>query len=119
MRATSDNNQPFDVEVEQVDQATAPDGGLRLVIVARVTNPGTLPTGTSAFMRSSLQVVDERGRQFPEARSERGVLPDVLAREYGAKLASSSLEPGLSAKQVWAFVVAPDVQRLTLSVSRR
>jgi hypothetical protein len=115
VRVASRNNQPVDFAVEQVEVAAHPSGGLRLVLVTRVTNPGTLPTATSLRLGAELRLVDERGRRFPEARSEQGLLPDLLAREYGARQAEATLAPGVSARQVWAFVVAPDVQRLTLT----
>jgi hypothetical protein len=89
------------------------------VLVTRVANPGTLPTATSPRLGTDLLLVDERGRRFPEAGVGRGINPDLLARDYDAKRALAVLEPGLSARQVWAFVVAPDVQRLTLTTSDR
>ena len=119
LRVTSTNNQPFDIEVERVDEAEHPQGGVRLVVVTRVSNPGTLPTSTAPRLGTDLFAVDERGRRFPEAGVGRGINPDMLAREYDAKLARAVLEPGLSARQVWGFVVAPDVRRLTLTASQR
>ena len=88
-------------------------------MVTRVSNPGTLPTSTAPRLGTDLFVVDERDRRFPEAGVGRGINPDMVARAYDAKLARAILEPGLSARQVWAFVVAPDVQRLTLTSSQR
>ena len=54
-------------------------------------------------------------------------LPDVIelrrrllpAHPRTRTLATSVLEPGLSGRQVWAFVVAPDVQHLTVTAARR
>jgi hypothetical protein len=119
LRLTSTNNQPFDLEVERVDEAEHRDGGWRLAVVTRVSNPGTLPTSTAPRLGTDLFVMDERGRRFPEAGVGRGSNPDMLAREYDAKRARAILEPGLSALQVWAFVVAPDIQRLTLTSSQQ
>jgi hypothetical protein len=114
LRVVSSNNQPFDVEVERVDKRDGPQGGLRLILVTRVTNPGTLPTGTDPSLGSELRAEDERGRRFPAPRVDRDVNLDMLAKEYDAKLPSASLPPGQSARQIWSVVVAPDVQRLSL-----
>ena len=101
---------PFDAVVEHADWSDAPAGNMRAVLVVQVTHAGGGATG--AYITIALR--DERGRVFDFARAGSGVDVLDLAREYGVLTPTMPVQPGRPARHLWAFVVPPDVQTLTL-----
>jgi hypothetical protein len=99
----------FELEIERA-QATPAPAGLQIAVVVRATNLGRLPGGTARLT----DVVDERGRRFAQAGRERGIDMGILARGFGAAEPNTLIQPGESGRQVWAYLVPMDVQRLTL-----
>jgi hypothetical protein len=91
--------------------APASDGGLYVVLGVQGTNIGQSPATTVRVT----QLVDERGRAFTQTGANvSGLDLQVVKREYGANVPVGGIAPGATAREVWGFLVAPDVQRLTL-----
>src|SRR5205823_6472898 len=62
------------------------------------------------------RLVDERGRAFDQTGANLSSINlQVVKRDYGANVPIGGIAPGATAREVWGFLVAPDVQRLTLA----
>lgn len=85
--------------------------GIWVVVIVSVTNIGN----KSESLSNSVQLRDERGRLFDMANSTNsGLYYTDLARLYGVRSPYSDVQPGLSTRTIFAFQVAPDVQRLEM-----
>ncbi len=99
----------FDLEIERTEASTIADR-LQIAVVVRATNLGRLPGTTTRIV----DVLDEQARRFPQSGPEAGVDISGLARRFGVPDPRGFIAPGATARQVWAFVVPPDVHELTL-----
>jgi hypothetical protein len=101
---------PFDAVVERAEWGAGPAGNMHVVLVVQVTHSGGGATG--AYI--TIEVRDDRGRVFEFARAGSGVDVLDLAREYGVLTPTMPVQAGRPARHLWAFVVPPDVQTLTI-----
>jgi hypothetical protein len=101
---------PFEAIVEHADWSPGPSASMRATLVVQVTHTGGGATGAYITM----QVRDETGRTYDFARAGSGVDVLELAREYGVLTPTMPVQSTRPARHLWTFVVAPDVQRLTL-----
>jgi hypothetical protein len=99
----------LELEIDRAE-ATATADGIQIVVVVRATNLGRMPGTTTNIVN----VLDERGRRFPQRGPEAGVDIAGLARRLGVAQPRGFINPGQTMRQVWAFVVPPDVHELTL-----
>jgi hypothetical protein len=100
---------PFEAVVERADWGPGPSGSMQATLVIQVTHTGGGATGAYITM----QVRDETGRTYDFARAGSGVDVLELAREYSVLTPTMPVQPTRSARHLWAFVVPPNVQRLT------
>jgi hypothetical protein len=110
-RACASRRVPFDIVVEEAEVADHPDGGLVIIAVVRVTNQGS----ESGDLFSSLRLVDRSGRKFDYRLVDRSFDLYTLRQKYDAREIHTHIQPGLSARQVWAYIVPPGVQGLKIS----
>ena len=112
--ACSDRRVPIELAVEEVEVFDHPQGGLVVIVVVRATNQGA--QGTDMF--TSLELEDRRGREFRYQLVDEAFQLYALRQKYGGREIHVYLQPGLSARQVWAYVVPSDVQGLRLAPGR-
>jgi hypothetical protein len=98
----------FRVVVDRASTAGTANGGTVVALTVRVTNTGVESGNT--YLGARLR--DESGRLFDMAGSS---VDDVaVARRLGLQTAIGEIQPGLSARVLWVFIVAPDVRSLTV-----
>jgi hypothetical protein len=104
----SERRIPLDVVVEDAEVFPHPDGGWAVVAVVRVTNRGS--EGTESYVGLHLQ--DRRGRDYDYKLADRGIDLYSFQQKYDARAIRTYVQPGLSLRQVWGFVVPTDVMGL-------
>src|SRR5712692_3846468 len=102
--------------VERVDTASLPEGGLAIVAGVQATNVGKINGNT--FRTAKL--LDEPGRAVEQGGvALTGVNVQAIRREYGVNVTGQAIQPGQTVRDLWTFVVAPDVQSLTVVENER
>lgn len=105
----------FHAKIEQSESRSTlmgiPTGGIWIVVIATVTNTGS----RSESLSNSVMLRDERGRLFDMANSlNSGLYYTNLSRSYGVSSPYNNVQQGLSVRTIFAFQVAPDVQKLEM-----
>jgi len=114
IRFCRDRGIAFDGTVEQAFLLDHEPDGVRVDLIVSAANVGVLPSGT--FQLTELQ--DERGRRFDQAGLDENIDGLAVARTYGVEFNGRPIDPGFTARNVWTFVVAPDVRELALVGNR-
>jgi hypothetical protein len=111
LRVCSGYPAAVDYVVERAEAVPHPVGGLRVTVAFLATNVGQAPGHTFRTTR----LVDERGRLFEQGGVALSVPEQqALRRDYERTVSAAGIPPGGSAREVWVFLVAPDVQHLGL-----
>jgi hypothetical protein len=105
---------PIELVVEEAEVLDHPEGGLGVVVVVRVTNRGNI--GSDLF--TALQLQDGRGRVYDYRLADRAIQLYDYQQKYGARSIRDFIQPGLSARQIWGYVVPSDVWGLRIAPGR-
>jgi hypothetical protein len=101
---------PFEAVIEQATLQTRDDGSQLALLIVQATNMGTRSSNTAG----ATTLHDERGRTFDQITGTDGIYYSDLMQETGARAPILAVQPGLSARQVWAFRLPADLQALTI-----
>jgi len=110
VHACTDSRVPIDVVVEDAEFFDHPDGGMVVIAVVRATNMGQV--GTQVY--SDLHLQDRRGRMYNYVLADSAFQLYTYDQKYGGRGIRAYVQPGLSARQVWAYIIPPDVGGLRI-----